>query len=92
MLKQHNKPRKIILMIKKLIISDLGCILLFCVIYRTQIRRFWLQRQFLATFSLIIDEIKERTKEQKKIQNIFASIQQKFQRSFLKLHNLQNIN
>ena len=73
-LNQHNKPRKIIYMIKQLIMSDLGCILLFCVIDRIQIRRFWLQRQFLAIFSLIINKIKERTKKQKKIQNIFASI------------------
>ena len=39
--------------------------MLFCVFYRTQILRSCLQRQLLATLSLIINKKKERKKEQK---------------------------
>ena len=54
--------------------SDLGWPTLFYEIYRTQIRRSCLQRQLLATLSLINNKKKERKKEDKKIQNIFTSI------------------
>ena len=55
-LNQHSKPRK-------LIISDLGGIILFCVIYRTQICRSWPQRQLLAILSLIINKKKKENKK-----------------------------
>ena len=65
--------------------------MLFCVIYRTHICRSCVQRQILATLSLIIN--KKRKKQRiKQDSNIFASISQEFDVSFLKLHNLQSIN
>ena len=59
---QHSKPRKVIYIITSLIISDLGWLILFCVIYRTQICRSCLQRQLLATISLIINKKKKEIK------------------------------
>ena len=59
-----------------LIANDFVLLILFSVIYRTQIWRSYLQRQGLGTLILTINKKKERTKEQKKDQNIFANIYQ----------------
>ena len=40
-------------------ISNLGWLMLFCVIYRTQIRKSYLQRQLLRILSLIITKKKK---------------------------------
>ena len=68
-----------------------GWPMLFCVIYRTHIRRSCIQRQILATLSLIINK-KRKKQSLKQDSNIFPSISQEFEVSFLKLHNLQSIN
>ena len=51
---QHNNSRKLIQIIMQLVISDLGWFILFWVICRTQIRRFFLQRHLMATLSVFI--------------------------------------
>ena len=72
-LNQHNRSRKLIQIIMQLVICDLGRLILFCVICRTQIRRSFLQRHLLATLSLIINN-RKRKRKKTKIQNIFPSI------------------
>ena len=62
---QQENPSKGIQVTLLLIICDLGWLMLFCVIYRTQISRSHLKRQLLATLSLIIKKKgrKERIKQ-----------------------------
>ena len=80
---QHSKPRKLIYIITSLIISNLGWLILFCVIYIRQFRRSWLQRQLLATLSLIINK-KERMKK-KKNRTRFITFLQAFIRNFRRI-------
>ena len=59
--------------------SELGWFTLFCVIYRTQIRKSCLQRQLLATLSLIINE---KLKKGRKNKKRFETFLQTFTRNF----------
>ena len=75
-LNQHNKSKKLILIIVYLIISDLGWLILFCVTCRAQILWSCLERHLQATLSMIINKKKEKKEKRKRktFQNIFASI------------------
>ena len=60
-----QKHKKINLNYYLIIISDLGWLILFCLICRTQIRRPYPQRNLLATLSLIINNKKKKVRKKK---------------------------
>ena len=64
-LNQHKNSKKLIQITMQLVISDLGWLILFCVICRTQIHRSFLQRHLMATLSLINKKKEERKRKKK---------------------------
>ena len=89
-LEQQENPSKIIQMIILLIISNLGWLVLFCIICRTQIYRICLKtrsQQFLDKSML------ESAQQTKKIDlNYYAINHQWFRVTYIILSNLQNKN
>ena len=89
-LEQQENPSKIIQMIILLIISNLGWLVLFCIICRTQICRLCLKtrsQQFLNKSML------ESAQQTKKIDlNYYAINHQWFRVTYIILSNLQNKN
>ena len=72
MLELAQQIKKIDLDYYAIVISDIGWLILFCVICRRQIRRSCLQRRLLATLLLIINIKKKKEKKKKKIQKTFC--------------------
>ena len=73
-----------------IVLSDLGWLVLFCVIWRTQICRSFLQRHLMLTVSLIINK-KNKKRKEKNLKH-FCKHLLGILVGFIKLRNLHKIN